>query len=195
MFPKEARFEAEIAGGIALYDVVDALPKHPTKTYDKRPLEAIERVYVHHSGKLGSPCLKGAQNSARYSVESLGWPGGAYHYWLPYYDRRDREKRMVVFRMNYDDTRCYHTGGEANTHGIGIVLQGNCGSGPMSYVQKECLQALLPWLRERHNLSGEWLSWHSDSARFGGSGKHSCPGRHAVAWLLDYRSRLKSEVA
>lgn len=190
MLPTGAKFEAVIAGGVSLYDVAGLLPQHRTKRYPARPAEAISRVYVHHSGALGQPGFAGAAASARYSVESLGWPGAAYHYWIPAADLRDTDGRLCVLRMQRDEVRCYHTGGEANTHGVGVVLQGNTTAAPLTHSHVECLEALLPWLRERHGLGETWLSWHSDSARWGGSGKASCPGRHAEEWLKAYRERV-----
>jgi hypothetical protein len=180
--------EALLAGGIALHDVSMHMPRHQTKRYETRHRSAIKRIYVHHSGALGAAGIAGAQASARYSVERHGWPGAAYHYWIPAEGLRDELGRLCVLRLQDDATRSYHTGGAANGHGIGVVLQGNTTAAPLTTSHIECLEALLPWLRERHGLASEWLSWHSDSARFGGSGKASCPGQHAVEWLSAYRA-------
>lgn len=178
-----------IAPGVALYDVAHLLPGHGG--YPARDVRAINRIYVHHSGRLGRAGFEGARNSARYVVEQRGWPGAAYHYWIPYETLRDLEGRLVLLRLQPVYARCYHTGGDANTRGIGVVLQGSTTARPMSYSHVEGLEALLPWLHEQmqqHSRPArQWLSWHAEADRFGGDVKPACPGRHAEQWLRDYR--------
>jgi hypothetical protein len=187
--PVQASLEAVIAGGVALWDVSHLLARHERARYELRPLSGIRRVYVHHSGALGAPGFAGARASARYSVSEEGWPGPAYHYWIPAETLRDPYGRLVVLRLNEDRTRCWHTGGEANGHGLGVVLQGDTTAEPLTASHEEGLEALLPWLRRRHELGAPWLSWHAEAGAYGGKTKETCPGKHAEAWLTAYRSR------
>ena len=196
--PAKAVLEAQLAGGVALYDVSHVLPVHRTERYAVRDAGAIKRVYVHHSGALGAAGYAGARNSAAYSVAPRvgsvkGWPGAAYHFWICAEPLRDRDGNICVLRMNRDETRCYHTGGVCNAHGVGVVLQGNTSAAPLAESHEECLEALLPWLRRRHDLDAEWLSWHAESKRFGApKNKASCPGKHAESWLGAYRERERT---
>lgn len=193
MVPKDAILLVKPAPGIALYDVSFLLPKHKKKKYRRRNLDLIDRIYVHHSGKMGAAGFQGLYNSARYSVEqrknkdgSIGWPGHPYHIWVPAYERKGGDR--IVYCSQPDFVRCYHTGSKANTHGYGIVLQGNTSTDGLSFNQKEILEGLLPWLRELHELEHEtWLSWHSEAGRFGGKPKARCPGSQAQKWLQEYR--------
>ena len=187
------KFESQLAGGIALYDARRDMPTHESNRYPRRPIMGIKRVYVHHSGGLGSAGLRGARSSAWYSVITHGWPGAAYHYWIPARPVLDDRSNLCVLRMQSDGVRSWHTGGKANGHGVSVCLQGNTTERPLTASHVECLEALLPWLRERHDLSGEWLSWHSDSKRFGGSGKSACPGKHAEDWLRQYRREMETD--
>ena len=181
-------FERELAGGVALYSALGAIPTHHRKRYETRDVSLLKRVYVHHSGAFGPAGLRGAQASARYCVHERGWPGAAYHFWIPAKKMRDELGRLCVLRLNLDETRCYHTGGDANGHGVGVVLQGNTTAATLTPSHVECLEALLPWLRARHGLVDEWLSWHSEASRYGGNQKPSCPGKHAQEWLTAYRA-------
>lgn len=193
MVPKDAILLVKPAPGIALYDVSFLLPQHKTKKYRLRDPDLITRIYVHHSGKLGAAGFQGLYNSARYSVEqrknkdgSIGWPGQPYHIWVPFIGFKGEDR--VAYLCQPDSVRCYHTGKVANTHGYGIVLQGNTSTDGLSFNQQEILEGLLPWKREELALEHDtWLSWHSEAGRFGGKPKPACPGSQAQKWLEEYR--------
>ncbi len=187
----------QISDRVCIVDVTGQLMRHPTKKWRSRPVAAIERLYFHHSGRLGAAGLQGVQNSARYCVKhrgrkdhhgkASGWPGLPYHLWLPY-ENVLTDGLLTVFRGNPDSARVYHTGGQANTHGLGVVFQGNTTKFGLSSGQKACASALIPYELGRHGLGvADGISWHSDSKRFGGSGKPSCPGQGAVEWLRAYQ--------
>lgn len=190
----------QIAGGIVLVDLTDDLPRHKTKRYRKRDVAKIDRIYVHHSGRLGRPGKPGALASAGYAIKEptektpkkVAYAGGNYHVWVPWAGgirAYQRPRDTVCYRMNADETRCAHTYG-LNPRGWSIVLQGNTTTDGMSDSQKEVLEALLPWGRERFELEGDWLGWHSIADKWGGRAKKACPGREAVEWLEAYRDGL-----
>jgi hypothetical protein len=194
MLPEGARLEAMLAPLVALYDVSALLPR---KGPDVRDVAAIRRIYVHHSGALGAAGFKGAQASTAYVMTKRApkFPCAPYHFWIPFGDLTDPHGNLCVLRLVPDHIVAWHTGGKANRHGLGVCLQGNTTKAALSPSHKECLEALLPWLRARHELGkgagldAEWLSWHSDAARFGGKRKAACPGANATAWLEAYRAR------
>lgn len=187
--PAEAIFEAEIAGGLALWDVSFLLPTGGRK-YPHRDPEGITRIYIHDSGADGQHGFDGARNSARYVVEHRHWPGAAYHFWCPSWPDRDAENRMAIYRMQRDDVLCYHTGG-LNKTGIGVCVQGRLGERGGTPEQIDMLEGLLPWLRDRYRLlsDSDWLSMHSEAHRWGGHAKPSCPGPAMAAWVRAYRER------
>jgi hypothetical protein len=191
MIPDAAELEAQVAGGIALYDISGILPKHPHKRYRNRPLAGIVRQYHHHSGALGRDGWQGALGTARYAASDWGrdWAGAPYHYWLAKEPDRDGMDRLVVYRLQPDEVRCYHTGGPANTHGVGVCWQGNLSNTPPSLAQVEMAEALVPWLCKRHRrMRGDRaVSFHSESKQFGGSGKKSCPGPYVESWIRAWR--------
>ncbi len=185
--PDGAELEVDL-GGIAVWDVSHLLPKHQTKRYQKRELSAVTHLFVHHSGRLGKPGYQGLLNSTRYVVTHRGFPGCAYHLWIPFYGSKDSEGRLIVYRANRPETRSWHTGGRLNGFGESLCLQGNTTQKPLSPSQKECLEALLPWRWDSiPSQVTPTLSWHSEANLSGGKPKPACPGKNAVAWLETYR--------
>ena len=179
--------EEEIAGGVALYDASEDLPRREDRYRDP---DGIARLYVHHSGRLGRPGFDGVFNSARYVVVQRGFPGPAYTFWVPYAGEYDDQGRRVLYRCNPDNVRSWHTGGDANRHGVACCLQGNTNKREISPHQIECLEALIPWCVERYGLEMPGgLSWHSEAAKYGGRPKRACPGVSAEAWLRGWRER------
>jgi len=124
--PYGARLELELAGGIALWDVAELLPRRRHRRgMDQRPKgQTLDRVFVHHSGALGRAGYKGIESSVRYVVERRKFPGPAYHFWVPFNDERDWSGRRVVYRLNPDEYRAWHTGATANDRGLGLCFQG-----------------------------------------------------------------------
>lgn len=180
-----------LAGGVALYDVSHLLPTG-TRKYTKRDPDDIVRAYFHHSGADGRGGFKGPYNSTKYVVDKRNFRGAAYHFWFPFEECTDAEGNLVVFRLNQDETRCYHTGLRANTHGLGCVFQGNLTNKPMSPNQEELAEAFVPWVLENYplDLDNTPLSYHAEAGKFGGKAKPACPGPHVTKWITDYRDSM-----
>lgn len=189
--PEGAVLETMLAGGVALYDVSHLLPTGPRR-YGTRNPDAIVRAYFHHSGADGRPGYDGPYRSTRYVVENRDFRGAAYHFWFPYEECKDSEGNLIVFRLNNDETRSYHTGLKANTHGIGCCFQGNLSNKPMSANQEELAEAFVPWILENYplELDNTPLSFHAEASKFGGKSKPTCPGPHVTKWITDYRDGM-----
>jgi hypothetical protein len=188
-----ARLEAVLGASsdgnaVALWDVAHLLPVHPTKRYRMRTLDDIRQQYVHHSGALrkGDPFAQ-MLGSARYAIASHGWPGIAYHTWVPYHEVRDSENRRVVYRGNADEVRVYHAGPGPNERALAHCLQGNLTAGDMSEHQSEALPVLIQWCAINLAISPTAVFGHFQ-APDDGHRKDSCPGRAGKAWVLGYRS-------
>lgn len=187
--PPDALLEASIAGGIHLWDVSHLLPVGDKKQ-KYRPVEDIEAVVVHHSGRLGADGFEGLYNSARYMAKSRGFPSAGYTYWAPWKPERDKYGALVLYRCSPDEERDWHSGGVLNDKGVALCLQGNTSSNGLSHNQEELLEAFLPWVKLRHDLEyPKDLLWHSRASERGGRSKKACPGAEAEAWLKSYASR------
>lgn len=188
-------FEEQIADGLALYDASAIMPRRERKRRRRDPAK-VRLLFVHHSGALGRAGVDGAWASANYMVNRrkrkngtlLKAPGPGYTFWAPYEDLYDDRQRLVVLRLNPDDERSYHTGRRANDIGDGLCLQGNTTARPLSHSHEEILEGFIPWWAKRKGASfPDCLSMHSESKPYGGSGKRTCPGKSAEAWLKGYR--------
>jgi hypothetical protein len=216
--PEGAIFEADLGNdewgrAWALYDVSDILPVNPKGGYPDRPDGAeIIRVYNHHSGAKGKDGFAGLEASVKYSIRDKnrtktiksgpnkgdkreyvekGWPGGPYTFWNCVKADKDAEGRRVIYRGNKDATRSYHTGKDANDHGVGLAWQGNLTTTKPSKDQLGGASVLFPYLHANHPLSDHKpFSWHAEAGEFGGKTKKTCPGPHVEEFVRDYRSRL-----
>lgn len=188
MLPRDAKLESSLSNTVALYDVSHLLKRKVKE--EKRDVSKIVRVYHHHSGADGRAGFDGLSASARYVVDSRGFPGPAYTYWLAFEPDTDPAGRMVVYRCNADDIRSWHTGAKANAHGIAIAWQGNLGARKPSAAQREMAEALMAYVTARHGLTMPLgVSYHAEADKFGGRAKASCPGPHVTAWVHEYRAR------
>ena len=184
-------------------NVVDLLPRSKKRRfYPTRPLTGVTHLFGHHSGRLGRPGFQGLLNSTKYVVNHRNFPGCAYHLWGPYEPCLDGEGRLVCFRANHAETRCWHTGGKLNLFGESLVMQGNTTTIGLSDSQKELYEAVLPYRFDAlktlkfiprpggppgNMVIPPTLSWHSEGSRWGGKDKPACPGKEAEQWLTNYR--------
>lgn len=177
---------------VVVHNINDQMPTPARPRSNVRPEgTAINGVMVHHSGALGRAGVDGAIRSAEYVIEERDFGALPYHYWICRFPLLDCEGRYVVLRMAPDEERCWHTGQRANDEKVGVVLQGNTNSVPLTMFQRVCLGALLPSLAERHDLpiddKASWLGWHAIGKQFGAKrNKPQCPGKHAERFLKDW---------
>jgi N-acetyl-anhydromuramyl-L-alanine amidase AmpD len=164
-----AELEAEIerlrGGGAGVQpppmrDVVDALPKHPTLRYETRPRGAISHLAIHHSAAAGdlSP-----QAIAEYHVNSRGWPGIGYHYYIP--------SDGTVYWTNRLETISYHVA-DNNGHTVGICLGGNFIGTVPTAAQLDSAARLIAWLMQELQIPLERVWGHRQYP----NNSTSCPG-------------------
>ena len=172
---------------VALYDVTDLLPVHASKRYKTRLRSAVRAQYGHHSGALrkGDPFAH-MRGSARFAVQSRGWPGFAYHTWQPFFDVFDKDGNRVVYRGNYDETCTYHAGTGPNAKGIAHCLQGNLTARDMSEAQAQTLPVTLWWFARELAIAATPIG-HFQAKD--GHAKDSCPGRSGKAWCLGWQAK------
>lgn len=176
--------------GVVLYDVSEELPTHGSRRYVTRDLSEIRAQYVHHSGarRKGDSFLH-MRGSARYVVESRGWPGFAYHVWHPYPDVLDEEGNRIVYRGNLDSVCTYHAGEGPNRKGIAHVLQGNLTKEDMSEAQRCTLPTALKWFANLYGITPRPIGHFQVED---GHAKALCPGRAGKAWVMGYQAGRES---
>ena len=175
---------------VALYDVVNELPRHRERRYGRREAEQIRGQYIHHSGALrGGDGFAHMCSSARYVVKHRGWPGFAYTTWIPFFDCFDSAGARVVYRGNYDETVTYHAGKGPNQKGIAHCLQGNLSRREISTHQQMVLPVVLAFFAQKLGIPDQCIG-HFQATD--GSPKATCPGISGKAWVLGYQAGRKA---
>ncbi len=140
-------------------DMVDSLPKHATKKYAARRLEAIEHITIHHSAIL--PTV-GAQRIAEYHVNTQDWPGIGYHFIV--------DADGIIYRTNVLETVSYHVG-PLNNSSVGICFLGNFTDVVPTPAQLESGGKLVAWLVQELKLTNSEIQGHKESMNT------QCPGK------------------
>ncbi len=133
------------------------------------------------------------RDARKRNVGGRGWPGFAYHVFIPYNPKVDSDGRMVVYQTQDFDVRGTHTAGQ-NAHGIGVVCQGLFVSRyhpgkprrqptkHPSQSQQLAVQRVWRWLKGLYALPNSALHTHSMYA------KPACPGEWLDGWARRVRA-------
>jgi hypothetical protein len=169
----------------AMRDMVDQLPKHPTKTYATRGFAAITHLAIHHSAVSATVPV---ENIARYHVVDLGWPGIGYHFHI----RADG----AITQTQRLQTVSWHVS-QNNDYSVGICVAGDFTLAAPPQVQIDATAHLVAWLMQELAIAERNILGHREFPR----NDTSCPGetwlRHA-GWknlLLDSVRAVFASVA
>jgi N-acetylmuramoyl-L-alanine amidase len=151
-------------------DIIQELPRHPTKRYKERMLNSIRQIVVHHSATTsGTP-----EAFARYHVQQK-WPGISYHYVIA----RDG----TVYKCQKATTISYHASG-ANGSSIGVCLVGHFDEQLPTQAQTDSLIDLLADLVKAYRIKIDGVIGHREVP----GTKKSCPGNNID--MADTRRKL-----
>lgn len=154
--------------------VVENLPKHPSRVFDRRPLADITHIAIHHS----------ATDAARTTVDGVakyhttdppngrGWAAIAYHFCI--------DGDGQIYETLDLDTVGAHVYGH-NPETVGICVFGNFTNGTEpSDAQRRSLSELVAWLCSFLQIPPERVWGHRDF-----SGQNTvCPGDTWYEWGL-----------
>lgn len=144
--------------------VVGTMPQHETKRYERRPIDSILRVVIHHSvtecaGDTPGAELKHCRNIARGHIRIAGWPGIGYHFCVFNSGR--------IYQVNDLRTISHHVGWH-NTTSAGVCLIGKLHKREPTEQQLESaawLVGLMQWPALPHKAlnqtacPGHWERW------------------------------------
>ncbi|MEA3335926.1 MAG: peptidoglycan recognition family protein [Chloroflexota bacterium] len=147
-----------------IHDVVDDLKKHPAKSYRTRSVEEITHICIHHSAVSGTIPL---ESVADYHVDSRGWPGIGYHYYI--------KPDGTIYQVNRQQTESYHVA-HNNHYTVGVCVAGDFTYAIPLETQLDSAAQLVAWLMQELNVSEEHIMGHKEFPR----NDTSCPG---VTWL------------
>jgi hypothetical protein len=121
---------------VVIHNIVEELPKHPSKSYATRPRSDITTLVVHHT--TGDP-FQPIQNIASYHVNGKGWPGIGYHFVI--------DGAGKIYMTNYPETLSYHSN-YANPYAMAVCMQGNFTNDWPPDAQFDACRKLLRYLQE-----------------------------------------------
>lgn len=221
MIPEGAILETEL-DNIAVYDVSDLLfevakklkdkriktGKKPKLPFGRRDPRGITSAIVHKSGASGPAGYDGCVATTSFVVYHRGWDGPAYTFWFAKVPDRDPDNRLVVYRMQPDNVKSWHTGGIMNEIGIGLGVQGNYDSqwdllsnglpkidiSPTDN-QWEMLESFLPYIQKRYGIDfGSRIRGAYGLTGHWEHGKLVCPGDALRYWVIKKREKIFEKV-
>lgn len=151
-----------------IHDVVEQLVKHPSKKYDVRPRSRITNLCIHHSAVAANIPL---EKIADYHVNSRGWPGIGYHFYV--------KPEGTIYQTNRIETISYHVAYN-NDYTVGICVGGDFTYATPTAPQLDSAARLVAWLMQELNIPQERVMGHKEYPR----NQTSCPGE---TWLKGKR--------
>lgn len=162
-----------------LVDIVDKLPKHATLKYDKRTLDKITHIAIHHSA---APANVTPERIAQYHV-GKDWPGMGYHFYV--------QPDGVIYQTNRLETISYQVY-KQNHYSLGISIAGNFVNGAIpTPKQIEQVGSLVAWLMQKLNIPLQNVMGHKEFPE----NATSCPGSDWLAgkvWKKLLQERIKA---
>lgn len=125
-----------------LVDLRGQLPGHPTRRFNRRPLNAIEQIVVHHSAGGSAETV---QSVNRYHIGpnhvcENGCPGVLYTLIV--------DRKGVLYLLHDFETITYHVK-DQNTRSIGICVLGNFEIEQPTDAQLKALQRGIDYVQKR----------------------------------------------
>lgn len=136
-----------------IVDVINTLPKHTMKRYERRT-RPIDTIVVHHTA---SKPTTSAAVVARYHVMEpplgRGWPGIAYHVYIG-------SDGLVELTQPLDIVS-YHAG-DANRTSVGVCFAGDFTQAPPTAQQMVSGKLVIAWLLDKYGLQNDAVLGHGD---------------------------------
>jgi N-acetyl-anhydromuramyl-L-alanine amidase AmpD len=131
----------------AVRSLVDQLPKHPTLRYERRALNQITHLAIHHTATPPSITPQRIADLHVAPDDSRGkepWPGIGYHYFI--------HSDGAVDQTNALETAAYHVH-RHNMYSVGIVFAGSFMNGKIpTSAQLRAGAHLTAWLMQELNV-------------------------------------------
>lgn len=124
-----------------IQNIINQLKHHPTKRFGTRPLNQIQQVIIHHTA---IPPQIGADRIANYGVDSKGWIGFRYHFFIT--------GDGLIQQTNELTTLSDHAGPYSSTS-VGVGFAGNFNENIPTPAQLDAGAQLCAWLLRQFNLS------------------------------------------
>ena len=125
----------------SIISLVNALPKHPFRSYEQRRLDQIQYLVIHHTAvDEQSPVQIAKFHTESDHLIQGGAAGIAYHFFI----REDGR----IYQTQELTTISWHVAGH-NTASVGICLSGNLDRHPPTAAQQSSVKALVAQLKQQ----------------------------------------------
>jgi hypothetical protein len=133
-----------------IQNIASQLKHHPSLQFPTRSLSQIQRIIIHHTAI--APTI-GAERVAEYRVDTQGWPGIGYHYFITH--------DGLIQQTNELTTQSTHAG-QYDPVAIGICFAGNFTNEVPTSAQIEAGAQLIAWLLSQFGLTLNAVSGYKE---------------------------------
>ena len=161
-------------------NIIDKLPKHPTRKWNQRKLTDIKKIIVHHSDTTATDDgLKNIKQIAQYHISPnhispQGCPAICYSLII--------DKAGNIYQTNnFEDVTWHCKGQNANALGV-CLLEGGNGQ-VVNEKQLVALENLLNYLMNILKLIRQYCYGHWDFS------STECPGNDIYSWLQEWKKK------
>ncbi|MBN1217399.1 MAG: N-acetylmuramoyl-L-alanine amidase [Anaerolineae bacterium] len=123
-----------------IQNITTQLKRDPGKQFPTRPLSQIQRIVIHHTA---IPPTVGAERIAQHRVDTQGWPGIGYHYFIT--------GEGAIQQTNELTTQSTHAG-NYDPVAIGVCFAGDFTNTVPTPAQIEAGAQLIAWLISQFSL-------------------------------------------
>ncbi|MGQ9840353.1 MAG: N-acetylmuramoyl-L-alanine amidase [Anaerolineae bacterium] len=162
-----------------IVNIVEKLPRHPTLKYDRRTLDKITHIAIHHTA---APANVTPERIAQYHVDK-DWPGMGYHFYVT--------PDGTIYQTNELETISYHVY-QQNHYSVGITIAGNFINGAVPTPRQiEQVGHLVAWLMQKLNIPLKNVLGHKEFPQ----NVTTCPGSDWITgqnWKAQILDRVKA---
>jgi hypothetical protein len=162
-----------------IQNITNLLKKHPTLRFPGRSRDQIKRVIIHHTG---IPAQVGADRIAVYRVETQGWPGIGYHFFIT---------PEGAIQQTNDLTTVTPHAGQYNEEAIAVCFAGDFNNTVPTPAQLAAGAQVVSWLLQQLNLSLEAVAGYKELAADPSPGAQWDSGAN---WGAQLREQIKTSL-
>ncbi|MFQ5612972.1 MAG: N-acetylmuramoyl-L-alanine amidase [Anaerolineae bacterium] len=169
--------EAPAVGMPPIEDIRGQLSRHPTLRFPTRPQEQIRRIIIHHTA---IPPSVGARRIADHRVNTQGWPGIGYHFFITGDGRVQQTNELTTVSTH---------AGQYDPVSVGVCFAGDFTEAIPTPAQLEAGARLIAWLLAQLGLPLEAVSGYKELANTQSPGQQWDSG---LRWGQQLKARIQA---
>ena len=169
----------DAAGKPNIQNITLQLKRHPSRRYPERPLNHVQRIIIHHTG---IPPSIGADKIAAHRVDTQGWPGIGYHFFVTGDGQLQQTNELTTITSH---------AGQYNPIAIGICFAGDFNKAVPTSAQIDAGGRLIAWLLKQLNLKLNVVSGYNVAPGQPSPGKQWDTG---VQWSRQLAQKIQANL-